>query len=76
MNDPLYTEILKQAEQIAPNPEGLSNHTPQSKTDQTIIKQNNTIILLLLKLNENIERLIKGKTIEDHQDLLKHRHEL
>lgn len=56
MNDPLYQTILKRSEQIQKLPEGLSEHQPQGKTDQVIIKQNNTIILLLLELNTKLEK--------------------
>ena len=70
MNSQLYKEVIKQGEVISPNPEGLSDHIPQSKTDQVIIKQNNTIILLLLKLNENLEKLIKEKDSKYNKDEL------
>jgi len=62
--DPIYEEALKLTERIQPNPEGLTSYIPQGKADQTIIKQNNTLIILLLEINKKLDKIIKEKEIK------------
>lgn len=73
MNDlcqePLYLKALKFTASIQPEPQGLSDHQPPGKSDQVIIKQNNTIITLLLELNKKLEKLIKEKEVIKEQPL-------
>ena len=71
MNDlcqqPSYTKALKFAGSIQPDPQGLSDHQPSSKSDQIIIKQNNTIIVLLIELNKKLDKITKEKEVIKEQ---------
>ena len=48
LKDQTYLQILEEAKKFHNIPEGLSSENPVSKTDLTLVKQNNIIIILLL----------------------------
>ena len=48
LKDQTYLQILEEAKNFHNIPEGLSSKNPVSKTDLTLVKQNNIIILLLI----------------------------
>ena len=56
-----YNKALEKLKNYHSDPEGLSRHIPSSQTDKILLKQNNTIIELLLDLHRKIDILIKGK---------------
>ena len=56
-----YNKALEKSKNYHSDPEGLSRHIPSSQTDKILLKQNNTIIELLLDLHRKIDILIKGK---------------
>ena len=49
-----YKLALENSGRIQPNPIGLSDFKPTGRTDETIIKQNNTVIELLISLSNRI----------------------
>jgi hypothetical protein len=49
-----YKLALENSGRIQPDPIGLSSFKPTGKTDETIIKQNNTIIELLISLSSRL----------------------
>ena len=55
-----YSKALEKSKSQHSEPEGLSKHIPSSITDKILLKQNNTIIELLLDLYKKIDILIKG----------------
>lgn len=48
-------------------PEGFSTYVSASQAETVIIRQNNTIIAILLEINERLDKLLKGKTAEQPQ---------
>ena len=75
LKDQTYLQILEEAKNFHNIPEGLSSENPVSKTDLTLVKQNNIIILLLLlnisqKLCKIYDKPSSSKT-QDIEDLIK-----
>ena len=54
-----YSKALEKSRNYRSEPEGLSKYIPSSQTDKILLKQNNTIIELLLDLHKKIDILIK-----------------
>ena len=64
-----YIEAFQASAEHNRKPVGFSEYEPNAISDQILIKQNNVIIELLLKISDKIdilsEKLIKGKQIEE-----------
>ena len=52
--DYTYLQILEEAKNFHNILEGLSSENPVSKTDLTLVKQNNIIILLLINISQKL----------------------
>ena len=72
--DKTYLQIIEEAKIFHSMSEGLSSIISISKTNLTIIKQNNIIILLLININQKLDKL-KGKPssskTQDVEDIIK-----
>ena len=64
-----YIEAFQASAEHNRKPVGFSEYEPNAISDQILIKQNNVIIELLLKISDKIdtlsEKLIKGKQVEE-----------
>ena len=58
-----YLDALKATESIEVPAEGFATPSSSQKPHSTIIKQNNTIIQLLIKISENLENCVD--TVKD-----------
>ena len=56
-SNPIYKEALDRGRIYLENPEGITSYKAPSESDKIIIRQNNTIILLLLSLHNKIEKI-------------------
>ena len=52
-----YLEALGNTKRLLDPPEGFSTYNATSKTDEIIIKQNNTILQILLQLFSKLEQI-------------------
>lgn len=52
-----YLEALSNTKRLLDPPEGLSSYNATSKSDEVIIKQNNTILQMLLQLFNKLEQI-------------------
>ena len=55
--DKTYLQIIEEIKIFHSLPEGLSLEILVSKTDLTLIKQKNTIIILLININQKLDKL-------------------
>ena len=55
-SNPVYKEVLDRDRIYLENPEGITSYKSPSELDKIIIRQNNTIILLLLSLHNKIDK--------------------
>ena len=67
--DETYLQIIEEAKNFHNIPEGLSSETLVSKTDLTIIKQNNIIIILLININKKLGRIQDKPSSSNTQDI-------
>ena len=67
--DETYLQIIEEVKIFQNITEGLSSETPISKTDLTIIKQNNIIILLLININQKLGRIHDKPSSSNTQDI-------
>ena len=67
--DETYLQIIEEAKNFHNIPEGLSSKTLVSKTDLTIIKQNNIIIILLININKKLGRIQDKPSSSNTQDI-------
>ena len=56
-SNPIYKEALDRGRIYLENPEGIASYKAPSESDKIIIRQNNTIILLLLSLHNKIDKI-------------------
>ena len=68
-NDKTYLQIIEEAINFHSSPEGLSPEVHVSKSYLTIIKQNNIIILLLININQKLEKLQDKPSSSKSQDI-------
>ena len=69
-----YNQILEEAKDFHTTPEGLSFENPTSKSDTILIKQNNIIILLLLKIVQKLDQIQNkpsSSKLQDIDDIIK-----
>lgn len=59
-DSPAYKKALENTHRYR-NPVGFSNHVTANNSETIIIRQNNTIIELLLEIDQKIDRLLKEK---------------
>ena len=57
LKDQTYLKILEEAKNFHNIPEGLSSENPGSKTDLTLVEQNNIILLLLLNISHKLSKI-------------------
>ena len=72
--DHTYLQILEEAKNFQNIPEGLSSENPVSKTDLTLVKQNNIIILLLINISQKLGKIYdkpSSSNTQDIEDLIK-----
>ena len=67
--DETYLQIIEEAKNFHNIPKGLSSKILVSKTDLTIIKQNNMIILLLININRKLGRIHNKPCSSNTQDI-------
>ena len=67
--DQTYLQILEEAKNFHNISEGLSSENPVSKTDLTLVKQNNIIILLLININHKLGRIYDKPSSSNTQDI-------
>ena len=71
LKDQTYLKIVEEAKIFHNIPESLSPENPVSKTDLTLVEQNNIIILLLLNISKKLSNFqdksssLKPQDIED-----------
>ena len=66
--DETYLQIIKEVRNFHNIPEVISSETPVSKTNSTIIKQNN-IILLLININQKLGKIHDNSSSSNRQDI-------
>ena len=74
LKDQTYLKILEEAKNFHNIPEGLSSENHVSKTDLTLVKQNNIIILLLLNISQKLSKIYdkpSSSKTQDIEDLIK-----
>ena len=65
-------EALSETKNLLDPPEGLSKYNALSKADEVIIRQNNTIIQMLIQMCNKIEQIEKRiKLLEEENDFEK-----
>ena len=69
LKDQTYLKILEEAKIFHNIPEGLSSETPVSKTDLTLVKQNNIIIILLLNISHKLRKFHDKSSSSNPQDI-------
>ena len=69
LKDQTYLKILEEAEIFHNIPEGLSSENPVSKTDLTLVKQNNIIIILLLNISQKLSKIHDKSSSSKPQDI-------
>ena len=69
LKDITYLHIIKEAKKFHNTPKGLTSYTPVGKTDLTIIKQNNIIILLLINISQKLDKIQDKPNSSNPQDL-------
>ena len=64
-----YLEVLSETKKLMDSRQGLSMYNASFKTDKVIIKQNNTIIQMLIQMCNKIEQIEKRiKLLEEEKD--------
>ena len=72
--DHTYLQILEEAKNFHNISEGLSSKNPVSKTDITLVKQNNIIIILLINISQKLGKIYdkpSSSNTQDIEDLIK-----
>ena len=69
-NDKTYLQIIEEAKNFHSSLKSLSSKVPVSKSDLTIIKQNNIIILLLININQKLDKLQDKPSSSKSQDIV------
>ena len=69
LKDQTYLKILEEAKIFYNIPEGLSSEIPVSKTNLTLVKQNNIIILLLLNISHKLSKIHDKSSSSNPQDI-------
>ena len=69
LKDQTYLKILEEAKIFHSIPEGLSSEIPVSKTDLTLVKKNNIIILLLLNISHKLSKIHDKPSSSNPQDI-------
>ena len=64
IENPTYLKAITEASAFG-KPEGFSSHIAGSAADNIIIKQNNTIIALLLEISNKLDKVIKEKETQN-----------
>ena len=67
--DKTYLQIIEEAKKFHSSLEGLSSKVLVSKSDLTIIKQNNIIRLLLININHKLDKLQDTPSSSKPQDI-------
>ena len=67
--DQIYLQILEEAKSFHNIPEGLSSENPVSKTNLTLVKQNNIIIILLINISQKLGRIYDKPSSSNTQDI-------
>ena len=74
LKDQIYLKILEEAKNFHNILEGLSSENPVSKTDLTLVKQNNITIILLLNISQKLSKIYdkpSSSKTQDIEDLIK-----
>ena len=72
--DHTYLQILEESKNFHNIPEGLSSKNLVSKTDLTLVKQNNIILLLLINISQKLGKIYdkpNSSNTQDIEDLIK-----
>ena len=69
LKDQTYLKIFEEAKTFHNIPEGLSSENPVSKTDLTLVKQNNIIIILLLNISQKLSKIHDKSSSSKPQDI-------
>ena len=69
LKDQTYLKILEKAKIFHNIPEDLSSENPVSKTDLTLVKQNNIIIILLLNISQKLSKIQDKSSSSKPQDI-------
>ena len=72
--DHTYLQISEEAKNFHNIPKGLSSENPVSKTDLTLVKQNNIILLLLINISQKLCKIYdkpSSSNTQDIEDLIK-----
>lgn len=62
IENPTYLKAISEVSAFG-KPEGFSSHIAGSTSDNIIIKQNNTIIALLLEISNKLDKVLKDKEV-------------
>ena len=69
LKDQTYLKILEEVKIFHNIPEGLSSENPVNKTDLTLVKQNNIIIILLLNISQKLSKIHDKSSSSKPQDI-------
>ena len=69
LKDQTYLQILEEAKNFHNIPKGLSSENSVSKTNLTLVKKINIIILLLINISQKLSRIYNKPSSSNTQDI-------